>query len=179
VTGPEQPQGYVPPSFAPSPPGYGYPPPWAYSPIPPRSTAWPHGPDRPPQATTAAVLGFVAGGLSALFSLVLLGAVTSGDDDLATILLMASAVLSAAGLITGAALLMTRSSTTLLFGAAAGAVALLALCLVVAAGTLAGDDLLGLVFFTLFALPLPILIMVFTRLGRVTGWAAAARQRTG
>ena len=159
------------------PPGYGYP-----SPFPPpaylRTADWPHGPGRPPQATTAAVLGFVAGGLSALFSLVLLGAVTSGDHDLATILLMVSAVLSAAGLITGAALLITRSTTAPLFWAAAGAVALLAACLAVAIRTLDGDDLLGLVLFTVLALPMPILILVFTRLSRVTGWAAARHRRS-
>jgi hypothetical protein len=198
VTGPEQPHGYVPPSYgpppavpppppgwgppppgwAPPPPGAGYPPPWAYPPVP-RTTAWPHGPDRPPQATTAAVLGFVAGGLSALGSLVLLGALTSGADDLSTILLMISAVFSAAGLITGASLLITRSSTTVLFWAALFAIASLAGCLVVATGTLEGDDLLGMVFFTALALPLPILVAVFTRLGRVTGWAAAVRHRPG
>jgi hypothetical protein len=125
------------------------------------------------------VLGFVAGGLSALFSLVLLGAVTSGEDDLATILLMITAVPSAAGLITGAALVLTRRSTTVLFWAALGAVAALVACLVVAGTTLDRDRLLGLVVFTALALPLPILILVFTRLPRVTGWSAAMRHHAG
>jgi hypothetical protein len=166
VSGPVQP-----------PPGYG-PPPWYYVAYG-RPAAWPHGPGRPPQATTAAVLGFVAGGLAVLGSLMMLGALTSGDGELATILLMVSAVISAAGLITGAALLMSRSATTVLFWSALFAVASLAGCLVVAAGTLDGDALLGLVIFTVLALPLPVLVAVLTRLPRVVGWSAAARGRAG
>src|SRR5689334_7216084 len=46
-------------------PGYGpqYGPGWWHP-----SLAWPDGPERPAAATTAAVLGFVTGGLTLLFS---------------------------------------------------------------------------------------------------------------
>jgi hypothetical protein len=57
------------------PPGYG-PPPWAQAP-----TTWPHGPDRPRSATTAAVLGFVTGGLTALATLIFLVVVITGAVD--------------------------------------------------------------------------------------------------
>ena len=86
---------------------------------------------------------------------------------------------SAAGLITGAALVLTRRSTTVLFWAALGAVAALGVCLVLATTTLDGDRLIGLIVFTALALPLPILILVFTRVRRVTGWAAAMRNHAG
>ena len=100
-------------------------------------------------------------------------------DDPVTLLLLLSEIASAACLVTGATLVLTRRSTTLLFWAALGAIAALAVVLVLAAGTLYRDAVLGLVTFTLFALPLPIVIVVLTRLQRVSDWATAVPRTAG
>jgi hypothetical protein len=123
-------------------------------------------------ATAAVVLGFVTGGLTALFSLIFLVAVASGNEDAATALLLLG-LPCAAGLIAGAAQLLQRRPPHLLFGSALAAVAVLLLTLVTGWATLGGNDRAGLTMFLLLAAPLPVLTSVYARLHRVVGWAAA------
>jgi hypothetical protein len=125
-------------------------------------------------ATTAAVLGFVTGGLTSLGSLMLLFAALGGDDDAATVLLVVLGLPCAAGLITGAARLLGRRTAQLLFGSALAAAGTLLLALVVGLATLSGDGAVGLAVFVLLALPLPVLTAIYARLPRVVGWVAAA-----
>ena len=153
------------------PPGYG--PPQHYGP----PQAWPYGPGRPGSATAAAVLGFVTGGLTIAFLLVMLVAVLAGQEDVATWLLLLLGVPCAVGLLTGAAELMRRRSTSVLFGSAVSAVAVLLVALVAGLAELAADDVVGLAIFVVIALPLPVLTAVFAKVGTVTGWDAAARRR--
>ena len=152
------------------PPGYG--PPQYYGP----PQAWPYGPGRPGSATAAAVLGFVTGGLTIAFLLVMLVAVLAGQEDVATWLLLLLGVPCAVGLLTGAAELMRRRSTSVLFGSAVSAVAVLLAALVAGLAELAADDVVGLVIFVVIALPLPVLTAVFAKVGTVTGWVADDRR---
>ena len=140
------------------------------------SQAWPYGPGRPGSATAAAVLGFVTGGLTIAFLLVMLVAVLAGQEDVATWLLLLLGVPCAVGLLTGAAELMRRRSTSVLFGSAVSAVAVLLVALVAGLAELAADDVVGLVIFVVIALPLPVLTAVFAKVGTVTGWVADDRR---
>jgi hypothetical protein len=159
------PPGYGPPQQYGPPPGYGYPH------LPPQP--WPYGPGRPGSATAAAVLGFVTGGLTIAFLLVMLVAVLAGQGDVATWLLLLLGVPCAVGLLTGAAELMRRRSTSVLFGSAASAVGVLLLALVAGVAELESDDVVGLAIFVVVALPLPVLTAIFAKVGTVTGWVAA------
>ena len=150
------------------PPGYGAPPGYAYP------QPWPHGPGRPGWATAAAVLGFVTGGLTIAFLLVMLVAVLAGADDASTWLMLLLGVPCAVGLISGSAELMRRHSARVLFGSAVFSVVVLVLALFVGLIELAAEDIVGLAFFVVLALPLPLLTAVFAKVGTVTGWVAAA-----
>jgi hypothetical protein len=150
-------------------PGYG--PGWWHP-----SLAWPDGPERPSTATTAAVLGFVTGGLTLLFSLPNLVVVTAGGAEASQHVLLLG-VFTAAGLITGAVRLLGRKSPDILFGSAVGSVTVLLLA--VLAGALTIDrtgGLTGILMFVAMALPLPILTAIFAWRSVVRGWAAAADQ---
>ncbi|GAB3195431.1 hypothetical protein GCM10027261_15710 [Geodermatophilus arenarius] len=161
------PHGQVPPHPQPVPYGPG----WAAVPFAP--PAWPHGPGRPGTATTAAVLGFVTGGLTALVSLAFLVAVLTGaEDDPITVTLLLG-LPCAAGLVTGAARLLGRHSPTVLFASALASVVVLFLALVVGAASQDADDVAGFTAFLVFALPLPVLTAVFARLPRTVGWAGS------
>ena len=141
------------------------------------SLPWPDGPERPPTATTAAVLGFVTAGLTLLFSLPNLVLVVAGTAEVTTNVLLLG-VFTAAGLITGAVRLLGRTSPDVLFGSAVGSVTVLLLA--VAAGALTIDrtgGLTGILMFVAFALPMPILTAVFAWRPVVRGWAAAADQQ--
>src|SRR3954452_11083901 len=164
---PAVPTGYAPPP-AYGPP-YGAVPRAGWAAMPP---AWPYGPRRPGVATTAAVLGFVTGGLTAVVSLILLLAVTNGDGSPPT-LLMLLGLPCAIAVVAGAAVLMGRGSPDLLFGAALASVGVLVLVAFVSMATLSVDDLIGMLVVVVLALPLPVLTAVFARQPRVRGWAAA------
>ena len=119
------------------------------------------------------MLGFVTGGLTIAFLLVMLVAVLAGQNDIATWLLLLLGVPCAVGLISGAAELMRRRPTTLLFGSAVSAVGVLLLALVAGLLELAAGDVVGLAVFIVLALPLPVLTAIFAKVGTVTGWVAA------
>jgi hypothetical protein len=147
------------------PPGYGYPYPLA-------SPAWPAGPRRPGIATAAAVLGFVTGGLTILFSIGFLIAVVTGEDDAPTLALLLG-LPCAAGVITGAVRLLGRRSPTVLFGSAVASVLVLGLAWLAGAATIdRTDGLAGLTVFLLFAMVLPVLTAIFSWLPVVRGWSA-------
>ncbi len=152
--------GYAP--YPGPPPGYG----WGSPP------AWPAGPGRPGVATAAGVLGIVTGSLSALVALVLTAAVLGGEDDAPTLVLLLGLPCGVA-LVAAGIRLLGRHSPTPLFVSALVAVTVLFLALVVGAGTVGADGLLGLTAFLVFALPLPVLTAVFARLPATVGWAAA------
>jgi hypothetical protein len=156
------PAGYGPPAYGP-PAGYG----------PPVATAWPDGPGRPGSATTASVLGFVTGGLTALVTLMFAVFIARGvESDPATTTLILG-LPCAAGLIAGAALLMRRRSPSLLFWSALAAVLVLVLSEIVAVVWVGGDGPLGVGVFVLLALPLPVLTAVFASRPKTRGWVAA------
>ena len=168
------PPGPAMPAYGP-PPGYG-PPPW-YGAMPPygpwfaASLQWPYGPARP-TAATAAVLGHVTGGLTALVMLGILVSVLDGDDDPST-LLMLLGIPCAVAIVAGAAALLGRRTAELLLRAALASVAVLALVLVVGLATLDGDARVGMLVTVVLALPLPVLTAVFARRPQVRGWVAA------
>jgi hypothetical protein len=140
------------------------------------SLAWPDGPERPSAATTAAVLGFVTGGLTLLFSLPNLVMVTAGGAEASQHVLLLG-VFTAAGLITGAVRLLGRKSPDILFGSAVGAVTVLLLAVIADALTIdRTGGLAGILMFVAMALPLPILTAIFAWRSVVRGWAAAADQ---
>jgi hypothetical protein len=124
-------------------------------------------------ATTAAVLGFVTGGLTVIGSLFLLALVLGGERDGATTTLVLG-LPCAAGMIAGAVRLLGRNSPTLLSASACAAVVVLFLALAVAAGTPETSDVEDVVAFLLFvALPLLALTAVFSRLPATVGWASS------
>jgi hypothetical protein len=123
-------------------------------------------------ATAAGVLGIVTGSLSALVALVLTAAVLGGEDDAPTLVLLLGLPCGVA-LVAAGIRLLGRHSPTPLFVSALVAVTVLFLALVVGAGTVGADGLLGLTAFLVFALPLPVLTAVFARLPATVGWAAA------
>lgn len=134
------------------------------------TATWPHGPGRPGAATTAAVFGFVAGGLTALVSLGMFIAVLGGDGDPATMLLSLG-LPCAAGLITGGVHLMQRRSTNVLYWSSVASLGVLALTLLVALVGMDGDDRIGVSVFVVFACVLPVVTAVLSRVRSVTGWA--------
>jgi hypothetical protein len=79
----------------------------------------------------------------------------------------------AVAIIAGAAALLGRRTAELLFRGALASIAVLALVLAVGLATLGGDDLAGMLFVVVLALPLPILTAVFARRPQVRGWVAA------
>jgi hypothetical protein len=158
------PPGYARPPYGP-PSGYGY----AYPLGPP---AWPAGPRRPGVATAAAVLGFVTGGLTTLFSFGFLIAVVAGEGDAPTMMLLLGFP-CAAGVITGAVRLLGGHSPAVLFGSAVASVLALALAWLAAAMTIdRSGGLAGLTVFLFFAMVLPVLTAIFSWLPTVRGWAA-------
>lgn len=149
------------------PPGHG--PQASYGPGFPPPAAAHHG--RPGRATTAAVLGFVTGGLTALVVLgsVLLTFVADGDG--APVMHILFGLPCAVGLLYGGVQLMAHRRVQPLFVAAAGSVMLLLVMLL--AGGLTGGigGLAAAGTFLLFALPLPVLTAAFTRSVDVLDWA--------
>ena len=157
-------------------PPYGQPP-YGQQPYPapgwvaPTQT-WPHGPGRPGLATAAAVLGFVAGGLTVLVSIGMLVSVLTGDGDAPTAVLIAG-LPCAAGLITGGVWLMQRRSAQLLTWSAVASAVVLVAALLVGTATEDEDTVVGLLVFTLVALVMPVLIAVFSVRRTVADWLAA------
>jgi hypothetical protein len=153
------------------PPGYGAPP-WN---LPPAPTTWPYGPGRPRSATTAAVLGFVTGGLTAVASLIFLIVFVSGvvrDPVTVTLIL---GLPCAVGLITGAARLLGGDLPGLLFSWAIAAVGVLVVAMIVALVAFGPADLLAVAIFVVLAVPLPILTAVFAWQPDTRDWASEAR----
>ena len=154
-----------------------YPQPYGQQPYPtpgwvPPTQTWPHGPGRPGLATAAAVLGFVAGGLTVLVSIGMLVSVLTGDGDAPTAVLIAG-LPCAAGLITGGVWLMQRRSAQLLTWSAVAAAVVLVVALLVGTATEDEDTVVGLLMFTLVALVMPVLIAVFSVRRTVADWLAA------
>jgi hypothetical protein len=179
--GPPPAPGYGPPPGYPPPghPGYGpppgYPPPYAAAapwnrPLP--STAWPHGPGRPSIATTAAVLGFVTGGLTALGSLLCLLNVLFGDPDLVSGVLSLG-LLCAAGMIRGGLLLLRRETEVVLAASAGAAAAVLLLALLTSLPSVDGAGFLGLAIFFLIAGSLPVTTAALALSRTARGWLSS------
>jgi hypothetical protein len=133
---------------------------------------WPHGPDRPSQATAAAVLGFVAAGLTVIVNLFVLADIASGTGDVPQKMFLFGFA-SAAGLTVGGIRLLQGWSPAVLFGSALASIAILVIALLTGFATLYSDEVAGLVVLVVLALPLPVLTAVFSWLPRVRGWAAA------
>jgi hypothetical protein len=152
---------------------YGPPPPYGPPPLP---TTWPYGPDRPRTATTAAVLGFVTGGLTSMVSLFFLVVVALGDQNDPVAMVLILGLPCAAGLITGAARLMGGDVPAVLFFWAFAAMAVLALAEITAVVAFAGADALAVTVtvFVVLALPLPILTAVFAWHPDTRDWASEA-----
>jgi hypothetical protein len=176
------PPGYGQPPYSQQPP-YGqpaYPPPgyvpgWAPQPqLQPH--AWPHGPRRPGTATAAAVLGIVTGSLTTIGGFGFLVGGLTGDGDLSTWLL--SLGLPAGGLLlAGGIRLLGRRSAELVLWSAVAAAVLVVLALLGGIATLADDDLDGVLGFTVFALPLPVVTAALAGQRTVRDWVTAGRFR--
>jgi hypothetical protein len=135
---------------------------------------WPYGPERPGSATAAAVLGFVTGGLTALFAVIFLIVTITRDGDATSTLLLVGGAPSAAGLITGAAWTLQRRTARLLFGSALAAVGVLLVVLVVGLSALSDSGgFRGLLVFVLMALPLPIVTACLAGRREINDWVAA------
>lgn len=170
--GSDQPSGYGPP------PGYG--PPSSYGPPPGWGAPWgppPVAPQRPGAAAAAAVLGFVAGGLTALMVPYFLVFELRGDGDPPTVVLLVGGVPCAAGLLAGGVQLLRRRTARLLFWSALAAVATLAVTVVAALATLAQPSArLGLVVFVVLALPLPVIAACLAGRRDVARWLGDHRR---
>jgi hypothetical protein len=127
---------------------------------------------RPGVATTAGVLGFVTGGLTALMSVIFLILVVGGDTSGPDLVLLLG-LPCAAGLIAGASILMRRGSSTTLFGSALASVGVLVLTWLTGVASLDAQSLFGLTMFLVLALPLPVLTAVFARMRITVGWTEA------
>ena len=149
-------------------PNYGPPPGWGW----PLDTTWPYGPDRPSQATAAAVLGFVTAGLTVIVDLFVLADVAGGTADVPQKMFLFG-FLSAVALVIGGVRLLQGWSSDVLFGAALASVTILLVALLTGVATLYSDQVAGLAVIVVLALPLPVLTAVFSRMKRVRGWTAA------
>ncbi|WP_205730072.1 hypothetical protein [Blastococcus sp. TF02-8] len=155
-------QPYAQQPYGQQPYGQYAPPAWA---VP----TWPYGPGRPGTATTAAVFGFVTGGLTAFVSLgTLVGVLSGGGDPVTTMLSLGAPC--AAGLITGGVHLMQRRSARVLFWSAVASIGVLALAVLSALISLTGDDQVGAVVVCLVAAVLPVVTAVLARTRIVTEW---------
>lgn len=163
-----QPHAYGPPPGYGVPPNYGPPPGWGW----PLDTTWPYGPDRPSQATAAAVLGFVTAGLTVIVDLFVLADVAGGTADVPQKMFLFG-FLSAVALVIGGVRLLQGWSSDVLFGAAVASVTILLVALLTGIATLYSDQVAGLAVIVVLALPLPVLTAVFSRMKRVRGWTAA------
>ena len=151
-------------------PGWQPQPPWQ----PQQSQTWPHGPGRPGQATSAAVLGIVTGSLTVLGGLVFLVAGLTGDGDVATWLLALGVPLGVVLLVGGIGLLSRRQHGLVLW-TAVGAAALLVVALLGGVLEHRGDpdEVDAMLGFTVFALPLPIVTAALTAQRTVREWVLA------
>ena len=134
--------------------------------------AWPYGPGRPGVATAAGVLARVAAGLTFFVQLVFVAPGLDGQDGVSQWLMLLG-LPCAGGMIVGANRLMWHRSSRLVFASSAAAVAVLLLVFLVGLGELRGAELIGLVFFVVLALPLPLLAAIFTQAPAVKSWLAA------
>lgn len=176
------PGGYAPPpsyGAAPPPPG-----PWGAAPPPgygagywapvPVAAPWPKGPGRPSQASSAAVLGFVAGGAAILWGLVGIVLLAGSDGGSSTWLGVVVGLPAGAALIYGAIRLLARTDRWFLVGGAAALAVTVLLQAVVSAassyGTASGQATL-----VVFLLPVPTVAAVLAALPLVGGWIAAGR----
>ena len=150
---------------------YGQAPAWGAGPGWQQPGVWPHGPGRPGLATAAAVLAIVTGSLTALGGLGMLVAALTGDDDLPTLVLALGLPVGGVLLAAGISLLGRRRADWVLWSAIA-AIAVLVLALLGAALTLDSDGAIGVLFFTVFALPLPVVTAALSGQRRVQQWAA-------
>ena len=134
---------------------------------------WPAGPGRPGVATSAAVLGFVSAGLTALMTAGFLFGLADGDDEAAYLLTIVTGVLCAVGFLVGGIRLLSRRSADVLFGTALAALASLALIAVVAATTLYGEEAGFLLTVAFMGAPLPAVTAVCARSRATVGWASS------
>jgi len=118
------------------------------------------------------VLAIVTGSLTALGGLGMLLAALTGDDDLPTLVLALGLPVGGVLLASGIFLLGRRRADWVLWSAVA-AIGVLVLALLSATLTLDSDGALGVLFFTVFALPLPVVTAAFAARGVVRQWAAA------
>ena len=123
-------------------------------------------------ATAAAVLAIVTGSLTALGGLGMLVAALTGDDDLPTLVLALGLPVGGVLLAGGISLLGRRRADWVLWSAVA-AIAVLVLALFGAVLTLDSDGAIGVLVFTVFALPLPVVTAALSGQRRVQQWAAA------
>lgn len=134
---------------------------------------WPYGPPRPRAATVAVVLGLVTAGCT--FWIAPFGIAISRADSGAVGAELALLVLlpCAAGMLAGALRLLHRRSRGLLLGSSLAAITVL-LGVLVADLVADPDELVDLLAWALFALPLPVLTASFTAGRAVRDWLAVA-----
>ncbi|NEK93744.1 hypothetical protein GCU67_06070 [Modestobacter muralis] len=117
----------------------------------------------------------MTGTLTALGGLGMLVAGSTGDGDLPTWLLALGLPVGGVLLAGGISLLNRRRATWVLWGSVA-AVAVLLLALLAATVTLDGDETIGLLFFVIAALVLPVVTASLSGQRVVQQWAAAGQQ---
>ena len=137
-----------------------------------QQATWPHGPGRPGLATASAVLAIVTGTLTVLGGLGMLVSCFTGDGHLHTWLLSLGIPIGGV-LLAGGIGLLGRRWATWVFRSSLAAVALLVLALLGALITLDSAELAGVLGFTVFALPLPIVTASLSGQRTVQQWAAA------
>ncbi|SDG83585.1 hypothetical protein [Klenkia brasiliensis] len=152
--------------------------PWGWTPPPPPPPAWPRGPGRPPQATAAATLGFVAGGIALLWGLVAVVLLAGSDGGTSSWLGLVVGIPAGAALVLGGTrLLAGRDRWVLVSGGVALALAVLLQAVLSAASSYGSS--FGQALLVVFLLPVPAVSAVLGVLPVVGGWVDHVRGRGG
>ncbi|MSW63557.1 MAG: hypothetical protein F2825_01565 [Actinobacteria bacterium] len=175
----------------PAPPGaWGAPPPYPaapqpwgaqqgwWTPPPPPPAAWPKGPGRPQQASAAAVLAFIAGGIGMLWGLVGIVLLAGSDGGTGTWLGVVVGLPAGVAAVVGGVRLLAGADRWFVVGAGAALGLAVLLQAVVSAANSYGSAF-GQALLVVFLLPPPVVAAVLAGLPVVGGWVEHVRGTTG
>ncbi len=135
---------------------------------------WPHGPGRPAQATAAAVLGFLSGGIAILWGLVGIVLLAGSDGGSGTWVGVLVGLPAGVALVLGGIRLLARADRwSIAVGGAVLALTVLGQAVISAAssyGSAAGQATL-----VVLLLPAPSIAAVLASLPLIGGWVAGGR----
>ncbi|MCO7219432.1 hypothetical protein [Klenkia sp. PcliD-1-E] len=169
---PQQPWGA--PAWGPPPGGQPWGQPWGWTPPAPSPPAWPRGPGRPAQATAAATLGFVAGGIALLWGLVAIVLLAGSDGGSSSWLGVVVGIPAGVALIAGGTRLLAGRDRWLVVGGGAALALAVLLQAVISAATSYGSAF-GQAVLVVFLLPAPAVSAVLAGLPVVGGWVDHVR----